>query len=163
MSNITLPDAYIRQVHFEAEDMAYYMAQKLAPYCESPIEAILGTAMVQLIHIRRSEPIDVVLDGPLPGLDASFYLRPQSRILDYRVDFIAGVSWGVKEAIVECDGREFHHATREQIERDRERDRRLEAADYRVFRFPGTQIYNDPFGCANAVWLWVLENNEGAQ
>lgn len=53
-----------------------------------------------------------------------------------------------RKLAVECDGHNFHERTKEQASTDRERDRELQAAGYPVFRFTGSDIWNDPMGCA---------------
>ena len=50
--------------------------------------------------------------------------------------------------VIECDGHEFHAKTKEQVKRGNERDLALKLEGYDVLHFSGSQIYNDPFGCA---------------
>ncbi|HMF69154.1 MAG TPA: hypothetical protein VK602_16275 [Phyllobacterium sp.] len=85
--------------------------------------------------------------------------------INCRVDFYIFVEalsgpWDYFDyCVVECDGREFHHASWSQIERDRLRDQQIESIGHgcKVFRFPGTQIVNDPVGCTMAVIYYFLE------
>lgn len=49
---------------------------------------------------------------------------------------------------VELDGHEFHERTKEQAERDKERDRNVQSAGWAVARFTGSQVYRDPAGVA---------------
>lgn len=49
---------------------------------------------------------------------------------------------------IEVDGREWHERTREQVERDRQRERRLTAAGWTVVRFAGREVWRDARGCA---------------
>ncbi|MDQ4040728.1 MAG: DUF559 domain-containing protein [Actinomycetota bacterium] len=51
--------------------------------------------------------------------------------------------WREQRIVVELDGHAYH-ATREAFERDRERDRRLEANGYRVIRITWRQLRDDP-------------------
>ena len=144
----------------QAAELAAYLDDKI---CQSPIEADMATALSMTVDLLRNEPATILIPTvKRPQVKVPhFYIKPQVQIGRFRVDFVVGVSWGAVEAIVECDGREFHHSTREQIERDRARDKELEAIDYKVFRFPGTEIHNAPINCAIAVWDWVLEQNGG--
>lgn len=114
----------------------------LSPECESPIEA----AYYQALSIAAS----------LRGLE--IITRTQHKIADYRVDFFIRTS-GLKcpkcsagpfraEVIVECDGHDFHERTKEQASRDRSRDRMLQQMGYVVFRYTGSDIWKDVFGCA---------------
>ena len=137
---------------------------RVADLCESPIEVSFLLATIMSLRLFRDFPIIVMKPGEASGCDdRHYYIKPQARIGKYRVDFIVGISTCLNEAIVECDGREFHHAKREQIERDRDRDRELEASDYKVFRFPGTEIHNVPFNCAADVICWLEQCEAKAQ
>lgn len=111
---------------------------------ESPIEALFLAAF----YIRLAQR------GGL--FCAYFEIDSQYEVCSaaYRVDFIISVSIKAVEAsvIIECDGRDYHHASWAQIERDRQRDIAIEAElGIKVLRFPGTQIFNDPAGCADIV------------
>jgi hypothetical protein len=53
-----------------------------------------------------------------------------------------------KEMVVEVDGHEFHDRTEAQASRDRERDRTLQRRGLPVARFTGSDIWHDPFLCA---------------
>ena len=50
--------------------------------------------------------------------------------------------------IVECDGHDFHEKTRQQVARDKRRDRFLQGEGYKVFRFSGHEINDDAIACA---------------
>ncbi len=144
----------------ELWDLAVSKAETEADYfeklCQSPIEVDFAVAFVMAIKLFRTSPIITIPPGAAADMEGRYYyLKPQAQIGRHRVDFIVGISTILDEAIVECDGREFHHSTREQIERDRERDKDLEGAGYKVFRFPGTQIHNSPFGCVADVLVWL--------
>lgn len=109
---------------------------------ESPIEAMFD---VLFFEQTKAYPLGV------------FECHRQVKIEEFRVDFLIKfwTSGSLFAAVVECDGRDFHHATWQQIERDRQRDQVLEKLAMKVFRFPGTQIHNDPLGCMEAIWEWV--------
>ena len=55
---------------------------------------------------------------------------------------------------VECDGHDFHERTKEQAARDRSRDRELQDAGVTIYRFTGSEIHNDPIGCAWRAIQW---------
>lgn len=57
--------------------------------------------------------------------------------------------------LVECDGHDFHERTKAQAKRDRKRDRALQQNGEKVFRFTGSEIWEDPIGCAWEVILNV--------
>jgi hypothetical protein len=52
---------------------------------------------------------------------------------------------------VECDGHEYHERTKEQAERDKERDREVQALGYEVARFTGSEINRDPLKAAEKI------------
>ena len=119
------------------------LVKRLTPYCGSPIELMLACYVDSIVR-----GMDATLTIALTDEDVEsapqFYLRPQHQIGAHRVDFLIGRA-GKQPIIVECDGREFHHSTRSQIERDRARDADLLAKGFRVIRYPGTEIHNNPW------------------
>lgn len=57
--------------------------------------------------------------------------------------------------IVECDGHDFHEKTKKQVEYGNNRDFDLKNAGYEVIHFSGSQIYKDPFLCAEKVLMYL--------
>lgn len=95
----------------------------------------------------------------------------QVQIEKFRVDFVVSAyTWGTirqgkehissakrwRKLVVECDGHEYHERTKEQAARDKARDRHLNGLGYDVFRFTGSELWRDPFGCAEQVYHWAL-------
>lgn len=95
----------------------------------------------------------------------------QAQIDEFRVDFLISV-WsegtiigGIdgpsvgqprwRKLVVECDGHEYHERTKEQAAKDRSRDRRLTSLGFDVFRFTGSELWRDPWGCASQVHDWA--------
>lgn len=70
---------------------------------------------------------------------------PQARILDYRVDFLICIHapTAYRGIVVECDGHDFHERTKEQVARDKSRDREIQKDGFRVFRFSGSEIWKN--------------------
>jgi len=65
-------------------------------------------------------------------------IRQQEQIGDYRVDFlVTGLSPITQDIIVECDGHDFHAKTKEQAQRDRSMDRKLQFLGFKVLDSPG--------------------------
>lgn len=100
------------------------------------------------------------------------YIKPQQEIVTdkgkYRVDFLISVAIPpyeqkkIKHIIVECDGHEFHEKTKEQAQRDKSRDRDLQAYGYTVLRFTGSEIWRDPNKCVREVFRLIEKMiNEG--
>lgn len=115
----------------------------------SPIETLLGASLL-LSAYETGFPLTL---NRSDGDEGAFWLEQQVSILKYRVDFL--ITGRGKKLVIECDGRDFHHATREQIERDRNRDTELSSAGYTVFRFPGKQITSDVWKTAIDILSWL--------
>lgn len=82
--------------------------------CESPIEAMVCDCLTRLhVKFRNQEPI-----GPY---FADIYLP----------------EWN---AVIECDGREFH----QDFKKESERDEFITNAGYRIYHMTGREIVNDP-------------------
>lgn len=60
-----------------------------------------------------------------------------------------------RKLVIECDGHNFHHKTKEQVTRDNEREYDLKMAGYEILRFSGSQIYNNPFKCAKEAYDYI--------
>lgn len=59
-----------------------------------------------------------------------------------------------KPIIIELDGHDYH-STKEQRNRDYERENNLKLAGYNVLRFTGSQVYNEPFECLAKVYKFT--------
>lgn len=91
---------------------------------------------------------------------------PQHRIGKRRVDFLMQYfaprdpREKQSEIIVECDGYYFHDSNIEQKIRDKRRERELMAEGYQMLRFSGSEIYRDPFLCAQEVIDYLIGEQE---
>lgn len=119
--------------------------------CESPIEQLLGLSLS--INLGRLE-----------FMSEACSLRLQETIntnnQTYRVDFLVDATTKQKSVsyVIECDGHEFHEKTKNQAKRDKQRDRNLMSAGYKVLRFTGSEIYKDPNTCAHEVYRLVIKD-----
>ena len=124
--------------------------------CESPIEQIFAFAY-NLLNLSRE-------DG-----DIAYSLTSQEEIVigkkKYRADFlfdsdilneICDSEFNQFKLVIECDGHEFHEKTKKQVEERNTRDMDLKKAGYDVLHFSGSQIFNDPFKCANETLDYIL-------
>lgn len=59
--------------------------------------------------------------------------------------------------VVECNGHEQHEKTKEQARRDKQRDRILQLAGFKVLRYTGTEIHADPLECAREIYTIVTD------
>ena len=123
---------------------------------ESPIEQIFDFAYQILIFDRG---------GTIPDL----FLESQEWITvankDYRADFYYDTEYNFKchykcehdfKLIIECDGHNFHEKTKKQVKYNNERDYNLKNAGYDILHFSGSQIFNEPFKCANNTMNYIL-------
>jgi hypothetical protein len=100
---------------------------------ESPIEEYM---VYSLCLVIQAMPEDV-----RPVLDTQVKVGP------YRADIVISARLGAPRVVVECDGAEFH----KDIRRDNKRTEYIEAQGYRVFRFTGSEIYNNPLQRAHSL------------
>jgi very-short-patch-repair endonuclease len=140
--------------------------ERLSRRCESPIERVLLCALLA----RQNEITRFVdVDKNLPFEELRLYVnRPdhsdqvvviytQCWVGDYRVDFYveqldisARKAWF--RAVIECDGHDFHEKTKEQVRRDKQRDRWFQSRGIAVYRFAGSEIWNNPAACAEQLF-----------
>jgi very-short-patch-repair endonuclease len=80
-------------------------------------------------------------------------VKTQVDIGPYRADIL--ISEAGRKLVVECDGAEFHAISKEQVERDKRRDRYCAAQGICVMRFCGSEINRDPRGCAAEIGRWI--------
>ena len=61
---------------------------------------------------------------------------------------------------IECDGYEFHQKTKEQVQKDNEREYDLKMAGYEVYTYIYSQIYNNPLKCAEDTYNYIMKKIE---
>lgn len=117
---------------------------------ESPIEQLLTIALVDDL-----KGFQALVDM---GYIKAWRVLPQEPIKtphgNYRVDFLVTITMpdeSVLRLVVECDGHDYHERTKEQAARDKSRDRALTEIGIRVLRFTGSEIWRDPWECAEQV------------
>lgn len=108
---------------------------------ESPIELRLG------VHLAHSLELVCKVD---PQVEIKF---GDSR---YRADFLISDKDIGLNLVVEADGHDFHERTKEQATRDKRRDREMLAAGFHVMRFTGTEVWKEPWRCADEVRNFVF-------
>lgn len=111
--------------------------------CKSPIETIFCMAFDIIACFRDPD---------------HWYLDKQYEVVvddnkRYYLDF-AYIGNNFKIAI-ECDGHDFHQKTKEQVCYGNDRDYELQRLDFYVFHFSGSEIFNDPLGCATKVMRFI--------
>lgn len=119
--------------------------------CDSPIE--------QMLLLPLEEVCDRLLNRP----DCTIAVVIEQCAItvgnkNYRVDFRLAldlVDHTCKDFIIECDGHDFHEKTKEQAAADKQRERDFQSIGYTVIRFTGSEIYNNPYKCAEEVYRIV--------
>lgn len=122
-----------------------------SPQSDSPMEALFYGAW-KLLEPRLMLPPGVVM-------------RQQEHVGDYRADFFFKVvdkDGTLRQLVVEVDGHDFHERTKAQAAHDKSRDRWMTGNGYHVMRFTGSEVYANPFKCAQDVAdrIYVLHYGE---
>lgn len=123
-------DTFVGEGHFFREKVE--AAARMAKFTESPIEVMFGLAMLEL-------------------MDDEWFLYPQFKWRRYRIDWALAVPHKSAPVFIECDGNEFHTKP-EDVARDRRRDIMIRRAGIKLFRFTGSEIYQNAKGCAMRVY-----------
>lgn len=145
---------------------------------DSPIEHLFFAALVTAAHQEHRCTTDIIVFGDHRSLEDARYgtrifgrpestafIEKQVQIAGWRVDFVLHYPSlrGRDEngdpdldcLIIECDGHDFHERTKEQAARDRARDRLAQYEGLPILRFTGSEIWNDPLGCADEVLAFM--------
>lgn len=129
--------------------------QRLFALCESPIEELFLAHVIAACCDPCERPRAYTWDGdtvrippsaPDPDQALPISLTPQFAVDRYRVDLL--LTAGDLLVACEMDGHEFHERTKEQAQRDKSRDRSIQALGYRVLRYTGSEIWANPKACA---------------
>jgi len=130
------------------------------PYPDLRAEAAIKRLRHLVGAIRVESPIEAKF---YPWLVAwverqGCYVRSQYRLDRFRYDFAIFAPGGDLIALVECDGKASHKKRRAR-KRDTEKNNKARAIHCPLFRFTGSQIWNDPEGCAVSMgdrtkWSW---------
>lgn len=121
--------------------------------CKSPIEKIFFLAFNIVRMFRSNEFPDYVV-----GISVFPQFEVETESKKYCADFYIVVE-GYKDEIdiiVECDGHDFHEKTKKQVAYNNEREYAIKKAGYDILRFSGSQIYENPFKCANDIFDYLL-------
>lgn len=149
--------------------------------CESPIEQMLLLALktygdeVASIHRYSYDSPSCIRDASVepPTAWNNLVIQSQASTGKYRVDFKLTYretgkdfckenqsDFIARQVLVECDGHEFHEKTKEQAANDKKRDRELAAKGYTVLRFTGSEIWKDPFKCAEEIFNYLQKGSQ---
>ena len=114
---------------------------------DATIDAVLGqapkmTPIEEVVFLRLEQHAD----------REGWRIIPQCPIGKYRADFLIDNYYSMKMKrtvglVIECDGHDFHERTREQAQKDKLRDRTMQADGFLVFRFTGSEIWKSSGMC----------------
>jgi very-short-patch-repair endonuclease len=82
-----------------------------------------------------------IIKSALLSLSSNPSIELQREIGPFRIDFV--IVGGSREIAVEVDGHDWHEKSKEQIARDRRKDRFLQLNGYFVATFTGYEIWRD--------------------
>lgn len=132
----------------------------------SPIEQYLHVAVRTIAQVLCLDDFACdSFDGQM--WNTGFYVLPQHRIDQYRVDFLIGYKTyplrnpsgeyiqTTKEVVVECDSQAFHERTEAERRYEKARDRHLQRNGYTVFRYTGKEILQAPFRVAADIIAYI--------
>lgn len=118
---------------------------------KSPIEQIFITAFDYIMSCDNRKNIYLLPQAEINIGDKKYY---PDFLFEYD-PYINNYNTNSK-IIIECDGYEFHQKTKEQVQRDNEREYDLKMAGYEILRFSGTQIYKNPIKCAEDTYNYII-------
>lgn len=121
----------------------------LSPHMESHIETAMLEAMARAFWPVSVDFVDIAGGEMMADTEAFIYIAAQVPYFNYTLDFYVYAIGPDREVQidVECDGHDFHDATKAQAMRDRRRDRFVQRGGFEVLRFTGSEIANNADGC----------------
>ena len=145
-----LPKQLQEAINEEVENLKFNILLNLME-SETPIEQILGF-YIFLTHKAKNDLTFGSIGFEVLDIEkqAEIEIDKDKQI---RVDFlisIANYDMGKHFTfVIECDGHEYHEKTKEQAQKDKERDRELLFKKIIPIHFTGSEIVKDPAGCAH--------------
>lgn len=177
----TLREQSITRANELAADNADRLIERIDRICQSPIEKAFLVELYWQFHtgylgeLRIYDPSqdeERCIDGAFRFLetcielggqqDAHQIIVPQCRFKSYRLDFFLAFQVFEKRygMVIECDGHDFHDRTKEQATSDRARDRAVQSVGLPIYRFTGSDIYNNADKCGDEVFSFIENARE---
>jgi very-short-patch-repair endonuclease len=119
------------------------------PECDSPIEVILGAALLTIFD-RNKKRLILCRNHEIGRYHNSMRLVPQFRWSMYRSDFAIILPNGLT-LLIECDGKDFHSSPDQKIH-DQTKDAAALRFGYPTVRFSGSEIHKGPDQCATKIF-----------
>lgn len=155
-------------------EKAQQLLDELCKIDSMGVMASMETALDECIESHKMEsPIEQIFY--VAWLYSCRYLNdiqlcPQKKIGNFRVDFevdifghfvnheypftceqLEEISKNCTKIAIELDGHDWHEKTKEQVEKDKKRERFIVSSGYRIFRFSGREVFKDPLSCVDEV------------
>lgn len=140
-------------------DSVMKWGKALRDVCESPIEQLMFAFLVSAMDLAPSFSDEWATERfgrgnfHLTGVTwpkSRLALLQQVKVHGYRLDFaiVSTEDPAAPRVAIECDGHDYHERTKEQAAADKRRDRELTSRGWVVIRYTGSEIWDDPIGCA---------------
>lgn len=105
-------------------------------------------------------------DSSTDGFIVDFYVDLIDEVLGWKemspkfkagkaIEIITSVKY--PKIAIEIDGHMFHEKTKEQVTRDKKRERKLISNDWKIVRFSGSEVYNQCSKCVDEMIGLVLK------
>ena len=126
--------------------------------CRSPIEQIFSLAFEIMLFVKHYDLFGYVIFNSQQDI----YVGSKHYVVDFAFDTDdiciedAKDKFNVFKIVIECDGHDFHEKSKEQVKKNNQRDLDLKMAGYDVLHFSGSQLYNEPFQCADKAIDYII-------
>lgn len=144
--------AVVGKYHSDVHDM--FVSNKCIDLnMQSPIEQIMFYALhtVKEIHYLNSKSFTIIYQKPIDRFRADFeviYSRPSEAETN-----------PIKSVIVECDSQQFHERNEKERRYEKARDRHFQMKGYKVFRYTGKEIIDNPFKIACEILAFISNDD----
>lgn len=139
-------------VRFKDEIVEFYsnFHKGMLDKCDSPIEK---NYLINLIYVGELSNLDLNITNQHEiNVDNNKYKTDfyVTAIQQYTMENDEGTFVNTRSVslCIECDGHDFHEKTKEQVKRDKQRERNLVKKGYKFIRFTGSEIHQDAKQCA---------------
>ena len=157
---IDIQSAANRVFETSVDEFQYYiqrMSSNFEDRVESNIELMLLLSfdlIGMLSGDAKGKPLFYISPSDEPDMadwNGFVVVTPQYKWNGYRIDFRADTRALDHPIFIECDGHDFHERTKEQAERDRTKDRKIQEAGIPILRFTGREIFRNPLDVVNQI------------
>lgn len=78
------------------------------------------------------------------GYDSTMQLIPQHQLATKSNVYLIDFAETTTKIAIELDGFEWHYQNKDQVIKDKKRERAIILEDYTILRYPGAEVYNNP-------------------